>query len=316
MLLIVLLLGCSDKDTDTISLTPVDSLESGEQSEFALSYIMDMDIADNKLYIADFELMSCHSFNTDDLSYVSTIGTMGKGPGELLMPADIAVFEDRVLVEEFGNNRIQEFDKNGNSLSVFKDFSPTLVTNSMQVHDGQIYFLQRVFNKEDTWLFGFEKGEAIPVADLSSLSDEACEEYKSKGNILIDYTIINNMVYMSFSKYNEFYQVDLSSVDRKLVSIPDFNIPVGYVSVTICKADDDLLIMLYNDNGGKITTADGQEFNDFACDTIIRCTTEGKLLTAYRIPRRTYLSMAYEKGYLFISELEDAIVYKFKLSAD
>ncbi len=311
LLLVVLLLGCSYKNTDTISLTPVDSIEYGEQSQFALSYIMDMDIADNKLYIADFELMTCHSFNTDDLSYISTIGSLGKGPGELLMPCDIAVMKDRILIEEYGNNRIQEFYISGNSMSVYRDFSPTLVTNSMQVYEEEVYFRQKVFNKEDNWLFRYANGNAVPVSDLSSLSDELIEKYKSRGSIQIDYTIIKNTAYMSFSKYNDFYKVNLDSEDKDLIPMPDFAVPTGYVSVTLCKADDDLLIMLYNDSGGKITTANGQEFNDFACDTIIRSTTEGKLLATYRIPRRTYLSMVYDQGYLFISELEDAVVYKF-----
>ena len=313
LFLSVILFSCSYHEKIEVELSPVDSLESTEQSGYSLSYIMDMDICDNKLYVTDFELNICHEFNLDDLSYVSSIGSMGKGPGELLMPCDIAVNGEKVLVEEYGNSRIQEFDNYGNSISVFKDFSPTLVTNSMQTYEGNVYFLQKVFDKEDNWLYKYEEGASKPVSNLSSLSDEIIEKYKSKGNIQIDYTIISNTAYVSFTKYNDFYKVDLDSEDRKLIPLSGFEIPDNYDSVTMCKAENDLLIMLYDNSGGKIETASGQQYDDYSCDTVIRCTINGKILQLFRIPRKTYLAMNYNKGFLYISELEDAIVYKFRL---
>jgi len=71
----------------------------------------------NELWVAD----SCNNrisiFNPDTGQQLRTIGTYGIQPGTFCYPYGIFPLpDDSVLVAEFGNNRFQRIDRNGNSL--------------------------------------------------------------------------------------------------------------------------------------------------------------------------------------------------------
>ena len=69
-----------------------------------------------ELYIAD----ACHHrivVTTLDGSFIRTFGRLGRLPGQLRYPYDLALLSDgRLVVCEYGNNRIQIFSRAGESL--------------------------------------------------------------------------------------------------------------------------------------------------------------------------------------------------------
>ena len=63
------------------------------------------------------------------------LGREGAGPGELMRPGSVAVFEDKAVVLDTGNNRVSIFSKDGTYLSDFR-IAPVLPPAGLMVGSG------------------------------------------------------------------------------------------------------------------------------------------------------------------------------------
>lgn len=81
--------------------------------------------SDGVVYVADTHEHRIALF-TPDGQLISTFGSMGTEPGQMIYPTDVAFGpEGRIYVSEFGgNDRIQVFDPAGNTLFSFGTFGP------------------------------------------------------------------------------------------------------------------------------------------------------------------------------------------------
>lgn len=73
--------------------------------------VADIEITEDAIYILDRG--RCQVFRFDLAgNHLATFGGKGQGPGELNDPRDMAFFEGRLWVSDFGNGRIQAFKNN------------------------------------------------------------------------------------------------------------------------------------------------------------------------------------------------------------
>jgi peptidylglycine monooxygenase len=79
--------------------------------------------ADGEIYVADgYANAAVHRFSADG-RHLATWGAPGTGPGEFMTPHGILVDrQDRVLVVDRDNNRVQLFDRSGGFLGAWTDF--------------------------------------------------------------------------------------------------------------------------------------------------------------------------------------------------
>lgn len=101
-----------------IELKPVHVFGSDE-SEYEEDYFKNpADVAiDNNgnIYIADNQL-SCIKVYDSEGKFLRKIGKAGQGPGDLIAPVKLGVFNKELFVKELGNQRIQKLDFNGKSI--------------------------------------------------------------------------------------------------------------------------------------------------------------------------------------------------------
>ena len=116
---------------------------------------------DNQGYIYVLDIRDCHILVYDDMGkYVRTIGRKGQGPGEIMSLAFFDFSQDgRVFVNDYMNQRIIIFDREGNLLGGFKleDFYAGLLFAS----DGRVYFQKRSQKKEVELTSEFQESQMI-----------------------------------------------------------------------------------------------------------------------------------------------------------
>ena len=93
--------------------------EGGDENYFKAPEGIAVD-KDNNVYIVDSTLHCVKVFNRNG-RFIRKIGQKGQGPGDLLIPLQIAVDEsNQIWVNDFGNRRMQCFSNTGTSISTFK----------------------------------------------------------------------------------------------------------------------------------------------------------------------------------------------------
>ena len=116
---------------------------------------------DNQGYIYVLDIRDCHILVYDDMGkYVRTIGRKGQGPGEFMSLAFFDFSQDgRVFVNDYMNQRIIIFDREGNLLGGFKleDF----YTGMLFASDGRVYFQKRSQKKEVELTSEFQESQMI-----------------------------------------------------------------------------------------------------------------------------------------------------------
>ncbi|GAG11998.1 unnamed protein product, partial [marine sediment metagenome] len=87
------------------------------EEEYLLNRPFQMHV-DNQGYIYVLDIRDCHILVYDDMGkYVRTIGRKGQGPGEIMSLAYFDFSQDgRVFVNDYMNQRIIIFDREGNPL--------------------------------------------------------------------------------------------------------------------------------------------------------------------------------------------------------
>jgi hypothetical protein len=87
------------------------------------------------LFISDIRNSEIYVFDLAG-KHLQTIGRFGQGPGEFMMPKELALLDDKVFVRDMGNKRLQILDKLGKyegGFRLFRDYY------SLVVSDGYIY---------------------------------------------------------------------------------------------------------------------------------------------------------------------------------
>ncbi len=93
--------------------------------------------AEGRFFLADY--MQHTIWVTESSGMISQrLGREGTGPGELMEPRSVAVFEDKAVVLDTGNNHVTIFSKDGTYLSDFR-ITPSLPPSGLMVgNDGVI----------------------------------------------------------------------------------------------------------------------------------------------------------------------------------
>ena len=90
--------------------------------------------ADGRFFLADYRQHTI--WLAESSGMVSRrLGREGTGPGELMEPRSVAVYEDKVVALDTGNNRVTIFSKDGEYLSDFR-IAPVLPPSGLLVGDG------------------------------------------------------------------------------------------------------------------------------------------------------------------------------------
>jgi len=139
------------------------------EEEYLLNRPFQMHV-DNQGYIYVLDIRDCHILVYDDKGkYVRTIGRKGQGPGEIMSLAFFDFSQDgRVFVNDYMNQRIIIFDREGNSLGDFKlDGS---YYGMLFASDSRVYF-QKMSRKKEVELTS-EYQEIQMITSIFSMDSE------------------------------------------------------------------------------------------------------------------------------------------------
>lgn len=127
-------------------------------------------VKDETVGIADFYN---HRVILQQGDAVSTIGKEGHNAGELYYPTDVEIFDDKIFVADAYNNRVQVFDKKGNSLAIIGDKDGINVATGLTLANAHLFvsdfFGNRVLiydlggNLKQILTEGFDKPSDISV---------------------------------------------------------------------------------------------------------------------------------------------------------
>ena len=121
---------------------------------------------DNEVLIADLKNCRIQRLNIQTGTVVKSFGKFGKEKGELGNPVDVTVDDEgRVVVTEWGNNRIQVMSDEGQSIFTFGDKGPEKLCrptccipykNMFLVSDGDNHCI-KAFDQSGTFLYNILK---------------------------------------------------------------------------------------------------------------------------------------------------------------
>ena len=121
---------------------------------------------DNEVLIADLKNCRIQRLNIQTGTVVKSFGKFGKEKGELSNPVDVTVDDvERIVVTEWGNNRIQVMSKEGESIFTFGDKGPEKLCkptccipykNMFLVSDRDNHCI-KAFDQSGTFLYKFGK---------------------------------------------------------------------------------------------------------------------------------------------------------------
>ena len=128
---------------------------------------------DNEVLIADLKNCRIQRLNIQTGTVVKSFGKFGKEKGKLGNPVDVTVDDEgRVVVTEWGNNRIQVMSDEGQSIFTFGDKGPEKLCrptccipykNMFLVSDGDNHCI-KAFDQSGTFLYQFSVVEACTAS--------------------------------------------------------------------------------------------------------------------------------------------------------
>lgn len=111
-------------------------------------------------------------FSTDGQTW-NSIGSKGNKKGELLNPSDVHITTDKIWIADTGNNRIQAFDKSGNSMLLIGE-------------DNKLKHPKGLFVNETNVFVSDTGNDRVLVFDLKgNLLHEITEHIKAPSDVLI-----------------------------------------------------------------------------------------------------------------------------------
>ena len=123
---------------------------------------------DNEILIADAENGRIQQVDVEIGTVVKSFGKRGKAKGEFSFPIDVCLDEHhRIVVTEWGNNRIQVMTQEGETITIFGDSGPEKLSyptscipckNMFLVSDGGNHCI-KAFDQSGTFLYKFGKRE-------------------------------------------------------------------------------------------------------------------------------------------------------------
>lgn len=109
LLIVLLFVGCVSAEEDFTAVQLVDDLriEQLPDSSFFIG-VRSVFIDQNKVYMADSELNQVIVFDENG-SFFSSVGQLGRGPGELLGPGQLYIYNDTLFVFSGGKHALDLF---------------------------------------------------------------------------------------------------------------------------------------------------------------------------------------------------------------
>ncbi len=95
-----------------------------------------IDIDGSTLAVADFYN---HRILLNQNGQISSIGVEGHEDGKLYYPTDVKIYKDKIFVADAYNNRIQVFDKTGQSVKIIGWQEDIDVATGIEVFDDQVF---------------------------------------------------------------------------------------------------------------------------------------------------------------------------------
>ncbi len=156
----------------TVAFNLVEEVSIGKEigeEEYLLNRPSQMHV-DNQGYIYILDNRDCHILVYDDMGkYVRTIGRKGQGPGEFMSLAFFDFSQDgRVFVNDYMNQRITIFDREGNPLGDFK--LEGFYRGMLFASDSRVYF-QKTSRKKEVELTS-EYQEIQMITSIFSMDSE------------------------------------------------------------------------------------------------------------------------------------------------
>jgi len=107
--------------------------------------------ADGRFFLADYGQQTIWVAESSGL-ISRRLGREGTGPGELVEPRSVAVFEDKVVVLDTGDNRVKIFTKDGTHLSDFR-IAPVLPPSGLLIGGGGLIAVSYATDKPHLTIF-------------------------------------------------------------------------------------------------------------------------------------------------------------------
>lgn len=107
--------------------------------------------ADGRFFLADYGQQTIWVVESSGI-VSHRMGRQGTGPGELAEPRSVAVFEDKVVVLDTGDNRVKIFTKDGTYLSDFR-IAPVLPPSGLLVGGGGMIAVSYATDKPHLTVF-------------------------------------------------------------------------------------------------------------------------------------------------------------------
>ncbi len=95
-----------------------------------------IDIEDNILAVADFYN---HRIVLSMEGQITSIGSKGHEDGKLYYPTDVKLYDDKIYVADAYNNRVQVFDKSGESIKIIGWQDAIDVATGLEIFDDQVF---------------------------------------------------------------------------------------------------------------------------------------------------------------------------------
>ncbi len=131
LLLVIFLISCSKNENNksnivvysnknkatnknfNIKLKKAFSISKSNNSKDSLTYLYNIFIKNDKIYISDFLLSKIFVYNSKNGNYLFSFGGKGNGPGEFQNLSTMGLYKDTIIVSDVVARKINKFTLNG-----------------------------------------------------------------------------------------------------------------------------------------------------------------------------------------------------------
>ena len=226
-----------------------------EASDYYFKPISNLAVLGNVIYAVEnlsnkvtaFKIeLPANNFDKPSIKYAFDVGKPGQGPGDLMHPFTISIWDDEIVVKESGF--FSFFGKNGEFRSKFRIFTEN---NSFVCEDNKIFWLNPIF-KQNHLIEVYERdGKRINTigiknikADISKFKNPFyIEKLLYEGKLLSD----GNLLYYINARFGNYF---IFSMDGQIVSQGDISNKFGERGKIIKAYSNDVYIKQIRKNDG------------------------------------------------------------------